>query len=101
MRRLAILAATQIHRLLRHLDAFLRHEHADNARVRPDRIVELHGASLPGYASCLPPMNRPVGHLSNTRYSPLIVRSAERASGAMRSLSGHILRDACCASSSG
>ena len=44
---LAVLALAQIDGLFRHLDALFRHEHADHARVRPDRVVELHGISLP------------------------------------------------------
>jgi hypothetical protein len=40
---LTIFALAQVDSLLRHLDAFLRHEHADNARVGPDRVVKLHG----------------------------------------------------------
>src|SRR6202011_165519 len=40
--RLPIFAAAQIDSLLGHFDAFFRHEHADNARVRPDRIIEFH-----------------------------------------------------------
>jgi hypothetical protein len=46
---LAIFATAQIDRLLRHLDAFLRHEDADNARVGPDRIVEFHGVFPPRF----------------------------------------------------
>jgi hypothetical protein len=36
---LAVFAAAQIDGLLRHLDAFLRDEDADNARIGPDRVV--------------------------------------------------------------
>ena len=43
----AIFALAQIDRLLRHLDALFRHEHADHARVRSDRVVKLHGAFSP------------------------------------------------------
>ena len=47
MRLLPVLAAAQIDGLLRHLDALLRHEHADDARIWSDRVVELHGAFSP------------------------------------------------------
>ena len=43
---LTIFALAQIDGLLRHLDALLGHEHADNARIRPDRVVKLHGVLL-------------------------------------------------------
>jgi hypothetical protein len=43
---LPVFAAAQVDGLLGHFNALLRHEHADNARVRPDRVVEFH-KSLP------------------------------------------------------
>ena len=46
---LAIFALAQIDGLLRHLDALFRHEHADHTRVRPDRVVQLHGVFSPWF----------------------------------------------------
>src|SRR5262245_65466719 len=39
---LAVLALAQVERLLRHLDALFRHEHADDMRIGSDRVVQLH-----------------------------------------------------------
>src|ERR1700746_550248 len=50
---LPVLAAAQVHGLFRHSDALLRHEHADNARVWPDRIVELHELIPPSFVSAV------------------------------------------------
>ena len=58
---LPIFAAAQVDGLLGHLDALLRHEHADNARIRPDRVVELHGSFPPSFvvASLLTAFEQP------------------------------------------
>src|SRR3981189_2548936 len=42
MFRLAVFAASQVDGLLGDFDALLRHEHANNARIRPNRVVEFH-----------------------------------------------------------
>jgi len=60
---LAVFPATQIDGLLGHLDALLGHEHADYPRVRPDRVVKLHGV-LP-YRCRQDALSRPSSRLSN------------------------------------
>src|SRR3981189_75736 len=42
MLRLPVFAASQVDGLLGDFDALLRHEHANNARIRPNRVVEFH-----------------------------------------------------------
>src|ERR1700722_13466865 len=64
---LTIFAAAQVDGLPGHFDALLRHEHADNARVRSDRVVEFHGW-LPQYfisTSLLILLTGPAAALSN------------------------------------
>src|SRR6202035_946052 len=63
---LPVLAAAQIDGLLGHFDTLLRHEHADDARIRSNRVVEFHGLFPPNWTL----LSRPSGRLSNRRRKP-------------------------------
>src|SRR5579883_281307 len=83
MRLLPVLAAAQVHGLPGDLDALLRDEHADDVRVRPDRIVKLHVSSLLPVLVTLPcSAERPPA--CQTTGTPAVLRRYAATSGKFR-----------------